>query len=50
MNENKPDNKFDKQQQGGNQNNQQRPKDLEPQGEQRGAQQVPSSQNDSTKR
>jgi hypothetical protein len=43
MNENKRDDKLNKQQQQGNQ---QRPQDLEPQGEQKGAQQIPSSQRD----
>jgi len=41
MNENKRDDKLNKQQQQGNQ---QRPEDLESQGEQKGAQQIPSSQ------
>ena len=40
MNDNKQNQNPNQQQQ----NHQQRPKDLEPQGEQKGAQQVPSSQ------
>jgi hypothetical protein len=44
MNENKQRDDIRKQQ--GNQGNQQRPQDLESQGEQKGAQQVPSSQRD----
>ena len=46
MNENKRDDKFNKQNQDQQQGNQQRPKDLEPQGDQKGAQQIPSSQRD----
>jgi len=48
MNENKRDDKLGNQQQ--QQGNQQRPKDLESQGEQKGAQQIPSSQRDDVKR
>ena len=48
MNENKRDDKLNNQQQQQN-NQQQRPKDLESQGEQKGAQQIPSSQNDTRK-
>lgn len=50
MNDNKQRNDMNKQQQG----NQQRPQDLESQGEQKGAQQIPSSQpqtrNDQTRK
>jgi hypothetical protein len=48
MNENKRDDKLNNQQQQQN-NQQQRPKDLESQGEQKGAQQIPSSQDDTRK-
>ena len=50
MNENKRDDKMNKQQQQENIGSQQRPKDLEPQGEQKGAQQIPSSQRDVTRK
>lgn len=51
MNDNKMDkgNKVDEDQQQ-QQRNPQRPEDLESQGQQKGAQQIPSSQPDSTKR
>ncbi len=50
MNENKRDDKMNKQQQQQNIGNQQRPQDLESQGEQKGAQQIPSSQTDVTRK
>ena len=49
MNENKRDDKLNNQQQQQQNNQQQRPKDLESQGEQKGAQQIPSSQDDTRK-
>jgi hypothetical protein len=48
VNENKQNKNMNQNQQ--QQNNQQRPKDLESQGEQKGAQQVPSSQHDVTRK
>jgi hypothetical protein len=47
VNENKQNKNMNQNQQ--QQNNQQRPKDLESQGEQKGAQQIPSSQRDVTR-
>ena len=49
MNENKQRTDVNKPQQQGNQQNQQKPKDLESQGDQKGAQQIPSSQSDTRK-
>jgi hypothetical protein len=48
VNENKQNKNMNQNQQ--QQNNQQRPKDLESQGEQKGAQQIPSSQRDVTRK
>ena len=49
MNDNERDDRFNQQQQD-QQNEQQRPQGLESQGEQKGAQQIPSSQRDVTRK